>query len=184
MMPNWSMDDVYFPPGKSRETRLVEYKIKENKMNSGGVVAFILVCVILAIGSIGGCMAWMPQYNVYQQEMEGKAELAKADQNRQIAVAVAKAKAESAELEAKAEVARATGAAQANKILIETLGGPENYLRWRYIMMLEDNKGSVQREVIYTPSGGTFPLPITEAGRAVGQVPSAAEINQKLQGGK
>lgn len=122
--------------------------------------------IFIVIGSIGGCMKYMPVYNVYQQEMVGKAELAKADQNRQIGIAVARAKAESAKLEAEAEVSRATGAAQANKVMIDSLGTPENYLRWRYIMMLENNENNgIQREIIYTPAGGMFPLP--EAGRAV-----------------
>jgi len=136
-------------------------------LSEGAAITVVVVAVIaLVIGSIGGCMKYMPVYNVYQQEMEGKAELAKANQNRQAMVATARAKLESAELEAKSEVARAKGAAQANKELIEGLGGPENYLRWRYIMMLEANESKgVTREIIYTPSGGIYPLP--EAGRAV-----------------
>lgn len=135
-----------------------------------GWTIFVMAVVLLVFCSIGGCMAWMPQYWVYQQEMEGKAEFAKAEQNRQIAVLAAKAKAESAKLEADAEVARATGAAKANEIMVNSLGNAENYLRWRYIMMLENNEhNGVQREVIYTPAGGMFPL--TEAGRAVTPAP-------------
>jgi regulator of protease activity HflC (stomatin/prohibitin superfamily) len=116
--------------------------------------------------SIAALMYGCPHYNVWQQELSGRAEFARAEQNRRIKVEEAKASLESAKLNAQAEIERAKGAAQANKELIEGLGGPENYLRWRYIMMLEsnDSKG-VQREVIYTPAGGMFP--ITEAGRAV-----------------
>jgi len=120
------------------------------------------------VGGIGGCMAWMPQYWVYQQEMEGKAELAKAEQNRQIAVAAARARLESAKLDAEAEVAKAEGADKANKIMLQSLQTPDNYLRWRWINMLESNEGrGVQREIIYTPANGM--MPITEAGRAVTQ---------------
>ena len=129
--------------------------------------------VALVVGAVSGCMTWMPQYWVYQQEMEGKAEYAKAEQNRQIAVLAAKAKAESAKLEADAEVARAEGAAKANQIMVNSLGNAENYLRWRYIMMLESNDAKgINREVIYTPAGGMFPL--TEAGRAVAPAQSPA----------
>lgn len=136
-------------------------------MNEGfGWTVLVLVVVSIPVLFIGSCMRYMPEYWVYQQEMEGKAEFAKAEQNRQIAVLAAKAKAESAKLEADAEVARATGAAKANQIMVNSLGNAENYLRWRYIMMLENNEShGVQREVIYTPAGGMFP--ITEAGRAV-----------------
>lgn len=131
-----------------------------------GIVVVVLAIVMLAVGSIGGCMRYAPEYNVWSSEMEGKAELAKADQNRQIKIAEAKARLEAAKLDAEAEVARAKGTDEANKVLMQSLGGPENYLRWRYIQMLEANEGhGISREVIYTPAGGMFP--ITEAGRAV-----------------
>ncbi len=63
-----------------------------------------------------------------------------------------------------AEVTRAKGAAEANKIMQEGLGGPENFLRWKYISMLDEGKGAAQREIIYVPMNGV--LPITEASRA------------------
>jgi hypothetical protein len=116
--------------------------------------------------SIAALMYGCPHYNVWQQELSGRAEFARAEQNRRIRVEEARATFESSKLNAQSEIERAKGAAQANKELIEGLGGPENYLRWRYIMMLESNDAKgVQREVIYTPAGGMFP--ITEAGRAV-----------------
>jgi len=116
--------------------------------------------------STAALMAGCPHYNVWQQELSGRAEFARAEQNRRIKVEEAKAGLEAAKLNADAEVERAKGAAKANKELIDGLGGAENYLRWRYIMMLENNDAKgVQREVIYTPAGGMFP--ITEAGRAV-----------------
>lgn len=123
----------------------------------GATIIFLSIAALM-----GGC----PYYNVWQQELTGRAEFARAEQNRRIKVEEAKAALESAKLNAQAEIERAKGAAQANKELIAGLGGPENYLRWRYIMMLESNEAKgIQREVIYTPSGGMFP--ITEAGRAV-----------------
>jgi len=123
----------------------------------GATIIFLSIAALM-----GGC----PYYNVWQQELTGRAEFARAEQNRRIKVEEARAALESAKLNAQAEVERAKGAALANKELIEGLGGAENYLRWRYIMMLESNEAKgIQREVIYTPSGGMFP--ITEAGRAV-----------------
>jgi regulator of protease activity HflC (stomatin/prohibitin superfamily) len=96
--------------------------------------------------------------------MVGAAELAKADQNRQILVTQAKAQHEASKLTALAEIERAKGAAQANEIMSKSLGGPENYLRWRYIHMLEQSDNT-NREVIYIPVDGL--LPLTEAGRAL-----------------
>ena len=58
-------------------------------------------------------MFGLPRYNVWQQEMAGKAEMAKAEQNRRILVEEAKAKLEAEKLNAQAEIERAKGMAEA-----------------------------------------------------------------------
>ena len=50
-----------------------------------------------------------PWYNVWSQEMEGKAEFAKAEQNRKIKIEEAKANLEAEKLNAQAEIERAKG---------------------------------------------------------------------------
>ncbi|MDJ0978212.1 MAG: hypothetical protein QNI87_06730 [Erythrobacter sp.] len=60
---------------------------------------------------------------------------------------------------AEAEVLRAKGAAEANQILQDSLGGPEGYLRYLQIQALEETKASL----IYVPTEGG--LPMTEARR-------------------
>lgn len=107
-------------------------------------------------------MAYGPQYGVYTQRMQGEAELARAESNRQIKVREAQALLDASKLTAQAEVERARGVAQANQIIADSLGGPEGYLRWRYIEMLE-NTGSNGRDVIYVPTEAN--LPILEAGK-------------------
>lgn len=124
------------------------------------VVGFLVV--LLAFAGVGGCVAYAPQYGVYSQRMEGEAELARAESNRQIKVREAQALLDSSKLTAAAEVERAKGVAQANQIIADSLGGPEGYLRWRYIEMLE-NTGSKGRDVIYVPTEAN--LPILEAGK-------------------
>ena len=57
-----------------------------------------------------------PWYNVWSQEMEGKAEFAKAEQNRKIKIEEARANLEAEKLNAQAEIERAKGAAEAIKI--------------------------------------------------------------------
>lgn len=57
---------------------------------------------------------FVPTYRVWQQNKEGEAELARAEQNRQIAIQEAKAKEESAKSLANAEIIRAEGIAKAN----------------------------------------------------------------------
>ena len=74
----------------------------------GSVCLFIILCV-------GSCVG-IPYYNVWEQEMSGKAEFAKAEQNRKIRIEEAKANLESEKLNAQAEIERAKGAAEAIKI--------------------------------------------------------------------
>lgn len=101
-----------------------------------------------------------PCYNVWRQEMIGRAELAKAEQNRQIRVAEATAQKDSAKALAEAEVIRAQGVAEANKIIGDSLRGNESYLRYLYINSLAE---SGQAQVIYIPTEAG--LPILEAGK-------------------
>ena len=115
----------------------------------------ILLSVIVAVN-----MAVMPTYNVWSEKKAGEAELAKAEYSKQVAVQTAKAKNESAQYEADAEVTRASGVAKANAIVAEGLGGPEGYLRYLYIHMLE---ASTDKQIIYIPTEAG--LPILEAGK-------------------
>jgi regulator of protease activity HflC (stomatin/prohibitin superfamily) len=114
----------------------------------------LLVIVMVGIGLVG----W-PIYGVWSARKAGEAELAQADQNRQIAVAQARAKAESAHFEAEAEITRAEGVARANEIIGKSLQGNEDYLRYLWINGLEQNRNAV----IYIPTEAG--LPILEAGR-------------------
>lgn len=117
----------------------------------------ILLCAILILSS--GCTAW-PPYNVWQQKLEGEAELAKANFSKQVAVQEAVAKEEAAAHLANAEVARAEGVAKANKIIGTSLKDNEAYLRWLYIEGLKERTGI---ETIYVPTEAG--LPILEAGK-------------------
>ncbi len=116
-----------------------------------GVVIGALALVALLVG-------W-PQYRVYQQRLAGEAALAEAQSSRQVAILEARAKKESAISLAEAEVIRAQGAAKANAILQNSLGGPEGYLRYLQIQALENTKSSL----IYVPTEAG--LPVTEARR-------------------
>jgi regulator of protease activity HflC (stomatin/prohibitin superfamily) len=103
-------------------------------------------------------LGW-PQYRVYQQRLAGEAALAEAQSSRQVAILEARAKKESAVSLAEADVIRAEGAAKANQILQNSLGGPEGYLRYLQIQALEESKASL----IYVPTEAG--LPVTEAKR-------------------
>lgn len=118
----------------------------------------IITAVVLASALIlGGIMYGIPVYNVWQQEMSGKAEMAKAEQNRKILVEEAKAKLEAEKLNAQAEVERAKGMAEAMKVENGTLNSTYNqYLFIRTLEKLAD-KGSLP-QIIYVPQEGLTPV--------------------------
>lgn len=131
-------------------------------MSEGIAVASGLVTLtVIAAAAIGGVMWGYPQYKVYSQRLAGEAALAEAESSREIKVREAKALLDSAEYTSQAEIKRAEGVAQANKILADSLGGPEGYLRWKYIDMLESKDGG--KDIIYIPTEAG--LPILEAGK-------------------
>ncbi len=125
------------------------------RVNVKGIIFLIVLAVVVLFSLMFG----MPMYNVWQQEMTGKAELRRAEQNRQIRIQEAKAKKEAATYEAEAEVERAKGVARANKIIGESLNENENYLRYLWIQSLTDGNS----ETIYVPTEAN--LPILEADR-------------------
>jgi regulator of protease activity HflC (stomatin/prohibitin superfamily) len=91
---------------------------------------------------------------------EGQAQLVQAESNRRIITLNAQARLDSAQMLANSEVIRASGVAKANAIIANGLGGPEGYLRWKYIEMLEENRTAT---TIYIPTEAG--LPILEARR-------------------
>lgn len=88
---------------------------EENKSNNTSIWGIVLLVLIILILTLGFMFGW-PKYQVWQQEMSGKAEFAKAEQNRRIKIEEAKANLEAEKLNAQAEVERAKGAAEAIKI--------------------------------------------------------------------
>lgn len=114
--------------------------------------------MLLIISLMAGC----PTYNVWSQGLAGEAELARAEQNRQILINEAMAKEAAAGYWASAEVERAKGAAKANEIVATSLGGSEGYLRWLFIEKLDNIKNG---QIIYLPTEAG--VPILEAGKAV-----------------
>jgi len=125
----------------------------DQKTGCAGIAAFAGIALLMML-----LLGW-PQYRVYSQRLAGEAALAEAQSSRQVAILEARAKKESAISLAEAEVIRAKGAAQANAILQNSLGGPEGYLRYLQIQALEDSKASL----IYVPTEAG--LPVTEARR-------------------
>ena len=112
----------------------------------------------------------LPQYKVWQQNKEGEAELARAEQNRQIAIQEAKAKEESAKSLANAEIIRAQGVAEANRIIGDSLQNNDAYIHYLWIEALRESNN----EVIYIPTEAG--IPITESARFF----KKNQLNQQL----
>lgn len=119
------------------------------------IVASIVMIIFLIFGALFG----YPLYSVWSNEQAGRAELARAEQNRQIAVQEAKAKMESAELLAEAEIVRAKGLAKANEIVADSLTGKSEYIHYLWIEALKESKD----QIIYIPTEAG--IPITESTR-------------------
>ena len=123
------------------------------------VATALFIVFILAI-----TLAFMfgyPRYKVWQQEMDGKAEFAKAEQNRKIKIEEARANLEAEKLNAQAEIERAKGAAKA--IEIENGSLTPTYIQYLWVRQQTNLN---DKTVIYIPTEGN--LPILEAGRTAG----------------
>ena len=116
----------------------------------------LFIAFILAI--IAAFMFGYPRYKVWQQEMDGKAEFAKAEQNRKIRIEEARANLEAEKLNAQAEIERAKGAAKA--IEIENGSITPTYIQYLWV---RQQTNLSDKTVIYIPTEGN--LPILEAGR-------------------
>ncbi len=112
------------------------------------------VWIVLAVALLGVAMAFViPWYNVWSQEMEGKAEFAKAEQNRKIKIEEARANLEAEKLNAQAEVERAKGAAEA--IRIENGSITPTYIQYLWVRQQSDLS---DKTVIYIPTETNLPL--------------------------
>lgn len=139
------------------------YDAKNEEVCFGRIASVVGIVIVLLVAlMMGGC----PQYNVWQQRLQGEAALARASQDRQIAVQEANAKKEAAVSLAAAEVERAKGVAQANKIIGDSLKNNEDYLRYLFVNNLAETKD----QIIYVPTEAQ--LPILEANR---HTPNSAE---------
>ncbi len=107
----------------------------------------VVIVIIVAMAFI------RPWYNVWSQEMEGKAEFAKAEQNRKIKIEEARANLEAEKLNAQAEIERAKGAAEA--IRIENGSITPTYIQYLWVRQQSDLSN---KTVIYVPTETNLPL--------------------------
>lgn len=124
-----------------------------NYNNTGKVVAWTVSGVVVFIGLILACMMGLPKYNVWKQEMKGKAEFAQAEQNRKIKIEEARANLEAEKLNAQAEIERAKGAAEAIKIENGQL--TTTYIQ--YLWVRQQSSNQIQK-IVYIPTEASMPI--------------------------
>lgn len=128
---------------------------EEREINLGKPLK--ITAIVLGVAVVIGVVwqiAFAPLWNVWARELNGKAQLAEATYNRQIAVQEAEAKKESAKSLAEAEIIRAGGVAKANEIIGSSLKDNEEYLRYLWI----DSLRAKEHQIIYVPTEGNLPL--------------------------
>lgn len=121
--------------------------------SSTRIVLFAILGIILLGGITAGLMIGIPKYNVWQQEMVGKSEFAKAEQNRRIKIEEAKANLEAEKLNAQAEIERAKGAAEAIKIENGQL--TTTYIQ--YLWVRQQNGNDIEK-IVYIPTEASMPI--------------------------
>ena len=116
---------------------------------------------LLVLAWVGLTLLFGPLYRVWKQRKQGEADLAQAQAETRITVLRAHAELDAAKHLAAADVERARGIALSIREVESSLGGPEGYLRWKYIHMLEAQRSVSQ--IVYVPTEAG--LPILEAGK-------------------
>ncbi len=125
-----------------------------NYQNVSGRVIRLVIWGAVGLVVVIAAMAFiMPWYNVWSQEMEGKAEFAKAEQNRKIKIEEARANLEAEKLNAPAEIERAKGAAEA--IRIENGSITPTYIQYLWVRQQSDLSN---KTVIYVPTETNLPI--------------------------
>ena len=143
-------EPIQSPPTENNKMSMSD----DSKIQIGCATILVIVLILL----IPFCMWVLPLYNVWKSELQGKAELVRAEQNRQIKIEEAKANLEAEKLNAEAEIERAKGAAKA--IEIENGSITPTYIQYLWVRQQTNLN---DKTVIYIPTEGN--LPILEAGR-------------------
>lgn len=128
---------------------------QDNNVRNFTIVGASIFLSLILINAVVG-----PMYNVWAQSLQGKAELARAEYNRQISIQEANAKKEAAKSLAEAEVERAKGVAQANAIIADSLKDNPEYLSYLWVTGLEEGAEKGNKTIYMIPSQGNIPAPV------------------------
>ena len=145
------IDDYELDRLKEKAEKLKDYEYSDKRAVIRGLKTSIPICASVLL-IIAFCIFILPVYNVWKQEMNGKAKLAEAEYSKQVQIQEAQNNLEAEKLNAEAEVERAKGAAEARET--EGLGmSAEEYIQYLWVkkLSLADSK------IIYLPTEGGIP---------------------------
>jgi regulator of protease activity HflC (stomatin/prohibitin superfamily) len=131
-----------------------------NKNDDSAILTFFAWCALILGSIVLACAIFGPYYSVWQQGLEGKSELMKAEYTRQIAVLESKAKFESAKALAQAEVERAKGVSEANQIIASSLKDNPEYLSYLWVTGLQEGADKGNKTIYMIPSQSAIPAPV------------------------
>ena len=126
--------------------------------DSKSTLIFVIIVGTLVVGAIGAVMFALPQYGVWQQTLEGKAELQKADYTRQVAVVEAQAKLDSASKLSQVRIQEAKGIAEANRIIGESLRNNPDYLTFLQIEAIKEGAEKGNKTIFVAPNQAGVPV--------------------------
>ena len=120
----------------------------DSDISNAAITGLVVLVLVLVGGGMWGC----PQYGVYKQALGGKASLARAEEDRRIAVLEALALKDSATHKAEAEVIRAGGVAKAQEIINKTL--TPRYIQW----LMAESMSEQDCDIRYIPTEANLPI--------------------------
>ena len=113
---------------------------------------------LAAVVTVATFMFVLPQYGVWQQSLEGKAELMKADYTRQVAVVEAQAKLDSAAKLKEVAIIQAGAIAESNRIIGQSLKNNPDYLTYLQIEAIKEGAAAGNKTYFVSPNQGGLPL--------------------------
>ncbi|HDZ04868.1 hypothetical protein LCGC14_0371120 [marine sediment metagenome] len=116
------------------------------------IVLTIIVIIMCAMFGLPKYQVWRSKVKIESAENFGRAEMAKAEQNRKILIEEAKANLESQKLNSQAEVERAKGMAIA--IEIEDGKLTDKYIQYLWVRNIDKMDG----DKIYIPTEANLPI--------------------------
>lgn len=122
--------------------------MEQKTIIKGAIIGFVVLIVLIL-----SCMFGIPKYNVWKQEMKGKAELAQAEQNRKIKIAEAEANLEAEKLNGEAEFVRAQFAGKA----IEEVNGKLSPVYIQYLWVSQQANSKIDK-IVYIPTEASIPI--------------------------